>query len=1004
MSAATDDTDGDRVIEVVSAGALYRGEEWERKYWSCSRGKDRYPYPVGYHTVRHFFGISYTMEVKEGPRGPAFLVTSTEGDSATGATPDLAWKNFKKKSGTKVTNWQRRRSFSQKIDGAELFGFKNASVQRLLRELIVYTTGAVMQKLPGAVIADSALTSLNKDTTGVFDVDRLPVCLDKTSRIGKRIMKPNQMEHAAKRVHYKDTFPSVASSSESAQGNASEGDVSDSRRGRVPDNLKCTSISIDDNFRRPSQNSSQQVDLSSLSDFSSQKSDLESAEMEAARFMLSSLLPQAIPFLKKSKKKSKQKRNDIFTGLLRTASGDKPSNYCCKGATVSTTVDKGTNINSSETYLHGGSPCDMAKGGSANGDCSKDECVVKLHGIKDVVEDTFEDVDSWDDDTSKSRVVHHYVSDDACSREPNEHSKDEFEVKLDEMKDVVEDSFEDAYILADNPLKSRAVCHHMSDDACSRQPNQHSKDDSVAKLDEMKDVVEDSFEEDANIWGDGTFKSRTIRYHTSDDACSRLRDEHSKNESAEDTFDQHEHICGDSTSKTRAVCHHMSDDACSRQPNEHLKDESVAKLDEMIDFVEDSFEEDAHIMGDNTSKFRAFGHHVSDDACSIEPNEHPKVLDGIIKGHVETFECQVNVHDGTKTPDVIYDHEKGKLNTMFLTMNIIMPFLAEDQKHASPRFVGYTPLILPSLEQSSTGNYTFGRSCFTPDGQFVVLMSSVGIPFCRLGNIDCLCCVCKSHRLSCILVCEPNYIVAAESNRNLHIWKMVTGWSKTSEDYVIPSLGQLELRRISRKNSVIIGHDGAGGFCLWDISRRTLLATFAAPGNIIFQILPVGFCSFQDMIHAPVNDIEKRLQEVTVSDMCTKVDRDSFQLAQREDIAVWVLVSSVSIAEYQHDPRLKNHNARWRLALLANKRIFMGNILDSSATAVDTSGNYGFAGTYGGLLYMWELSSGRKLAGTQCIDDGRVSCIGVDAESGAVAVADDGCRLLVYTQNSEGTK
>ncbi|GJN38286.1 hypothetical protein PR202_gb27314 [Eleusine coracana subsp. coracana] len=946
MSAATDDTDGDRVIEVVSAGALYRGEEWERKYWSCSR-------------------------------------------------------------------------------------------VRSLR--LTYTTG-------------------------VFDVDRLPVCLDKTSRIGKRIMKPNQMEHAAKRVHYKDTFPSVASSSESAQGNASE-------------------------------------------------------------------------------------------------------------VQLSTTVDKGTNINSSETYLHGGSPCDMAKGGSANGDCSKDECVVKLHGIKDVVEDTFEDVDSWDDDTSKSRVVHHYVSDDACSREPNEHSKDEFEVKLDEMKDVVEDSFEDAYILADNPLKSRAVCHHMSDDACSRQPNQHSKDDSVAKLDEMKDVVEDSFEEDANIWGDGTFKSRTIRYHTSDDACSRLRDEHSKNESAEDTFDQHEHICGDSTSKTRAVCHHMSDDACSRQPNEHLKDESVAKLDEMIDFVEDSFEEDAHIMGDNTSKFRAFGHHVSDDACSIEPNEHPKVLDGIIKGHVETFECQVNVHDGTKTPDVIYDHEKGKyilsesflafleeefggdecpypenynhcnsmshtngmkagsvsldllcnenidnglvdvcaqaqcsygsennlvsirrehnvceqivlkvehnvshhehhhafssrsdhrlelmgcylhptpiLSIMLNTKNhsnlhicVLCGFLKsfqrflyiytitpEDQKHASPRFVGYTPLILPSLEQSSTGNVW----------PFCILQSrtqqrrvSAATPLPSSAPSRHVSAV-RSSRCSPASAGDARLLPSATSR-----WLLRRAGTspKTSEDYVIPSLGQLELRRISRKNSVIIGHDGAGGFCLChgfdelinflrDISRRTLLATFAAPGNIIFQILPVGFCSFQDMIHAPVNDIEKRLQEVTVSDMCTKVDRDSFQLAQREDIAVWVLVSSVSIAEYQHDPRLKNHNARWRLALLANKRIFMGNILDSrysdlyscfpkflswvvfflfSATAVDTSGNYGFAGTYGGLLYMWELSSGRKLAGTQCIDDGRVSCIGVDAESGAVAVADDGCRLLVYTQNSEGTK
>jgi hypothetical protein len=37
MEAAAEDTDGDRVIEIVSAGALYRGEEWERKYWSNSR-------------------------------------------------------------------------------------------------------------------------------------------------------------------------------------------------------------------------------------------------------------------------------------------------------------------------------------------------------------------------------------------------------------------------------------------------------------------------------------------------------------------------------------------------------------------------------------------------------------------------------------------------------------------------------------------------------------------------------------------------------------------------------------------------------------------------------------------------------------------------------------------------------------------------------------------------------------------------------------------------------
>jgi hypothetical protein len=35
---AADEADGDRFIEMVFAGALYRGgAQWERKYWSCSR-------------------------------------------------------------------------------------------------------------------------------------------------------------------------------------------------------------------------------------------------------------------------------------------------------------------------------------------------------------------------------------------------------------------------------------------------------------------------------------------------------------------------------------------------------------------------------------------------------------------------------------------------------------------------------------------------------------------------------------------------------------------------------------------------------------------------------------------------------------------------------------------------------------------------------------------------------------------------------------------------------
>ena len=97
----------------------------------------------------------------------------------------------------------------------------------------------------------------------------------------------------------------------------------------------------------------------------------------------------------------------------------------------------------------------------------------------------------------------------------------------------------------------------------------------------------------------------------------------------------------------------------------------------------------------------------------------------------------------------------------------------------------------------------------------------------------------------------------------------------------------------------------------------------------MFQILPLGLCSLQeDVVHASVDDIERRLREITVSDMSGKDDKESILLLSEKDIAVWIMVASASVAEYQHDLRAKEHNARWRLALLTNKKVFMGNIFD----------------------------------------------------------------------------
>ncbi|KAL6596965.1 hypothetical protein ACP70R_047099 [Stipagrostis hirtigluma subsp. patula] len=127
----------------------------------------------------------------------------------------------------------------------------------------------------------------------------------------------------------------------------------------------------------------------------------------------------------------------------------------------------------------------------------------------------------------------------------------------------------------------------------------------------------------------------------------------------------------------------------------------------------------------------------------------------------------------------------------------------------------------------------------------------------------------------------------------------------------------LELRRMS-KGSVMMG--------------QAAFVCGTSPGEHYWQPLQLqGICvpdsssssSKEDIIHDLVDVIEKRLREITVSDVSRKDVREFFLMPPREDLAVWVLVSSASVAEYQHDLRAKEHNVRSRLALLAKKRIFM---------------------------------------------------------------------------------
>lgn len=89
----------------------------------------------------------------------------------------------------------------------QLFGFRNASVQRLLRELIVRSTGAVQLNLPHPVTSDADSPLSRKVEAEISDGNE--VCMDKTGGPAKRSMRPSQEEGTAKRVHYQNISTST---------------------------------------------------------------------------------------------------------------------------------------------------------------------------------------------------------------------------------------------------------------------------------------------------------------------------------------------------------------------------------------------------------------------------------------------------------------------------------------------------------------------------------------------------------------------------------------------------------------------------------------------------------------------------------------------------------------------------------------------------------------------------------------------------------------------------
>ncbi|XP_024956196.1 uncharacterized protein LOC102628159 isoform X2 [Citrus sinensis] len=367
----------------------------------------------------------------------------------------------------------------------------------------------------------------------------------------------------------------------------------------------------------------------------------------------------------------------------------------------------------------------------------------------------------------------------------------------------------------------------------------------------------------------------------------------------------------------------------------------------------------------------------------------------------------------------------------------------QEPRVGNPSCVGHTSVMLPFLKDNFGREIALERSCalFTPDGQYLVLLDSMKTPYCREGRSDCLCSTCTSHRLDenavkivkvkpgyvsvvaklktddcvqCILVCEPKHLIAVGESGKLHLWEMNSSWSAQVEECIIPINDCIypcivEMKRIPKCAPLVVGHNGFGEFGIWDISKRVLVSRFSAARASIYQFFPINLFSWQRNGSVSMDASLELTNTATTSLFSKHSEKSSFCPSVGEDSAIWLLVSTISDSDAQHNCMSrdcqKNPVRFWRLALLVKNRVILGSPLDPRASAIGASSGLGIIGTNDGLVYAWELSSGNKLGILHHFKGGTVSCIATD-DSGlqALAVAGDGPdggQLLVYLHAQE---
>ncbi|KAG6764005.1 hypothetical protein POTOM_031457 [Populus tomentosa] len=382
-------------------------------------------------------------------------------------------------------------------------------------------------------------------------------------------------------------------------------------------------------------------------------------------------------------------------------------------------------------------------------------------------------------------------------------------------------------------------------------------------------------------------------------------------------------------------------------------------------------------------------------------------------------------------------HLVDKNRTLFLYKLAI-----EETRTGNPSFVGHTSVTFPFSTDIFGRETALERSGLqlTPDGQNLVLLGSMKTPYCREGRTDCLCSTCSLNcseqstvkivqvktgyvsvlvklstvdSMQCILVCEPNHLIATGESGRLHLWTMNSAWSAPTEEFIISANDCIspcivELKRVPNCASLVVGNNGFGEFTVWDVSRRMFMARVSSPSASACQFFPISSFTWQRVVHGfHYSTVEEQINgivDATKLWFSENSECNSLPPLDGEDIAIWLLVSTIPELDTQEDYISSdcgiNPVGWWRLALLVKNMLILGKALDPRAAAIGSSSGNGIIGTFDGLVYMWEFTTGTRLGTLHHFEGESVSCIATDnSKPGVISVAGDKGQVLVYRRS-----